>query len=119
MFNIDIKSREPIYAQLEKAIVKYIRFGVYSKDSMLPSVRALAFDLGINPNTVQKAYRELEQKGIIYTVPGKGAFVSGGDSLGAVHTEMLSAVKKVLTDAKNSGVMFEEAEQLMKDVWET
>ena len=74
MFSIDIKSRDPIYTQLEKNIVRFINLGVYEKDSMLPSVRALATELGINPNTVSKAYKKLEADGVIYTVAGKGVF---------------------------------------------
>ena len=76
MFSIDMRSREPIHTQLEKSIVKYINLGVYEKDSALPSVRALACELGINPNTVSKAYKNLEQQGVIYTVAGKGVFVA-------------------------------------------
>ena len=78
MFSLDIKGSEPIYTQLEKAIVRYINLGVFEKDSMIPSVRSLALELGINPNTVSKAYKNLEEKGVIYTVAGKGAFVNGG-----------------------------------------
>ena len=59
MFSVSVSNREPIYTQLEKNIIRYINLGVYEKNSMLPSVRALACELGINPNTVSKAYKNL------------------------------------------------------------
>lgn len=86
MFSLDSRSREPIYVQLEKEIVKYINLGVYEADSPLPSVRALATELSINPNTVSKAYKNLEQHGVIYTSPGKGVFVNKTD-LSVIHRE--------------------------------
>ena len=76
MFSIDSRSRMAIYEQLVQNIIGLIARGVLQPDDQLPSVRNLARDLGINPNTVQKAYQELERQGIIYTVPGRGSFVS-------------------------------------------
>ena len=76
MFSIDVSGREPIYIQIEKSIIKFINLGIYEENSPLPSVRSLAMELGINPNTVSKAYRDLEQQGVIYTIAGKGVFVN-------------------------------------------
>lgn len=118
MFSIDIKSREPIYTQLEKNIVRYINLGVYEKDSMLPSVRALATELGINPNTVSKAYKNLEADGVIYTVAGKGVFVKGDSSLENVHKQIADNIKTTLTDAKNAGVEKESVLKIVNEVWE-
>ena len=93
MFSIDMRSREPIHTQLEKSIVKYINLGAYEKDSALPSVRALACELGINPNTVSKAYKNLEHQGVIYTVAGKGVFVSDVQALTLADPLALDAVQ--------------------------
>ena len=76
MFLINLQGKESIYEQIRQQIEKFIRSGILKPDDRLPSVRALADDLGINPNTVMKAYQELEKNGYIYTVNKKGVFVS-------------------------------------------
>lgn len=78
MFTLDYKSRKPLYDQLCETVERMAACGVLTEGSRLPSVRAMAEDLAINPNTVQKAYRMLEHNGIIQTVPGKGSFLAGG-----------------------------------------
>lgn len=75
MFEIDFRSREPIYEQLSGRFRDLIITGVMKPDEKLPAVRALAAEITVNPNTIQKAYRELEHQGFIYSVPGKGSFV--------------------------------------------
>lgn len=76
MIKIDLQSRVPLYEQLKGQIIKLSMLGVLDENEKLPSVRSLAREVGINPNTVQKAYQDLERDGIIYTVSGKGSFVS-------------------------------------------
>lgn len=76
MFELDIRSRKPIYEQLMDKIKELIVYGVLKPDEQLPSVRALSAQLTVNPNTIQKAYRELERDGYIYSQLGKGSFVS-------------------------------------------
>jgi len=76
MFILDLKSRVPIYEQLKTRTLELIVAGVLQQDSQLPSVRSLARDLGVNPNTIQKAYQDMEKEGIIYSVAGKGSFVN-------------------------------------------
>ncbi len=75
MLELDLRSREPIYEQLVEKIKELIINKVLKADEQLPTVRELAGQLTVNPNTVQKAYRELEYRGYIYSVPGKGNFV--------------------------------------------
>ena len=70
MFTIDLTSRIPIYEQIYENIISLIVKGTLSENDQLPSVRAFAKDAGVNPNTVAKAYQELERIGIIYSVPG-------------------------------------------------
>ena len=76
MFDLDLQSRTPIYEQLYKKTVELIIKGVLKENEQLPSVRSLAKDLSVNPNTVSKAYQELERNKIIYSVSGRGSFVS-------------------------------------------
>ncbi|WP_226003342.1 GntR family transcriptional regulator [Paenibacillus sp. BJ-4] len=76
MFELDIRSRKPIYEQLMDRVKEMIVYGSLQSDEQLPSVRALSAQLTVNPNTIQKAYRELEREGYIYSVQGKGSFVT-------------------------------------------
>lgn len=75
MFELDLRSRAPIYEQLMEKIIELIINNILKPDEQLPAVRALASELTVNPNTIQKAYRELEHLGYIYSLPGKGSFV--------------------------------------------
>ncbi|WP_335872453.1 GntR family transcriptional regulator [Bacillus sp. 2205SS5-2] len=94
MFDIDIRSRKPIYEQLVDKIKEFIISGVLTPDEKLPSVRHLSKELTVNPNTIQKAYRELEREGYLYSQPGKGSFVAPlPDSL---QQRKLQLVKKEL-----------------------
>lgn len=76
MIPIDVKNGTPIYEQIVSGLKQLIITGVFKGDEKIPSVRELGRRLTINPNTIQKAYRELERQGYIYTVVGKGNFVS-------------------------------------------
>lgn len=76
MFLLDLTSKIPIYEQIQQQILKFIEVGVLAPGDKLPSVRQLAQDNGINPNTVAKAYSELEKNGYVYNVPKKGVYVS-------------------------------------------
>ena len=74
MFTINYRDPRPVYEQIMDEMRKLIISGVFAPDEKLPSVRELAAQLAINPNTIQRAYRELEQSGYIYSVAGKGNF---------------------------------------------
>lgn len=78
MIPINLNSRDPrpIYLQVKESLRQLIIGGVLTPESKLPSVREIAGNLAINPNTIQRAYRELEAEGFIYSIPGKGSFVS-------------------------------------------
>lgn len=102
MIQIDLQSRVPLYEQLQEQIIRLSMLGILDENQQLPSVRALAREGGVNPNTVAKAYQQLEQQGIIYTVSGRGSFVSP-DVLSlqslrqAALQEVLDAVDKALS----------------------
>lgn len=81
MIQIDLKSRKPIYEQVVDGFKRLIQTGAINPDERVPSVRDLAKSLLINPNTIQKAYRELENQGYFYTVLGQGSFVCTRDAM--------------------------------------
>lgn len=76
MFKIDSLSRQPVYEQLIEQLELFILSGILHPGDQLPSVRSLSTELSVNPNTIQKAYGELDTKGIIYSTPGIGCFVT-------------------------------------------
>ncbi|MGG1676936.1 GntR family transcriptional regulator [Neobacillus sp. NRS-1170] len=94
MFELDMRSRKPIYEQLVDKMKELIMNEVIKPDEQLPSVRTLATELTINPNTIQKAYRELETQGFIYSVKGKGSFVNPNNQI--KDLEKIETVKKEL-----------------------
>ncbi len=81
MFQLDTKSPHSIYEQVVSQSKELILTGVLARDDRMPSVRELSRSLRINPNTVQKSFRQLEQEGYVYTVPGKGTFVAGREAI--------------------------------------
>ena len=76
MFNLDPQSRIPIYEQIANSIERYVVLGVLKPMEQIPSIRELASTLGINPNTVKKAYEVLESMGIIVSISTKGSFIA-------------------------------------------
>ena len=76
MFQINLKSGDAIYLQLKEQVVRLALAGALEGGEQLPSVRVLARELGINPNTVSKAYQELEAEGVLYSIAGKGSFLT-------------------------------------------
>ncbi|MCR5278989.1 MAG: GntR family transcriptional regulator [Lachnospiraceae bacterium] len=77
MIQLNYRDTRPIYEQIKDSFSRLIISGGMSADEKLPSVRTLASELSINPNTIQRAYNELEAEGFVYSVPGKGSFVNG------------------------------------------
>ena len=76
MFTIDVMSRVPVYEQLIKQVEDQVLKGIMKEGDKMPSVRSLSMELSTNPNTIQKAYMELDRRGILVSVPGKGSFIS-------------------------------------------
>lgn len=110
MITVDMRDRKPIYEQLIDNIRTLAVQGYLQPDEHLPSVRQLAAELAINPNTIQKAYAELERQGVIYALPGRGNFIS--PDIGAVAKQeqrrQLQMLAAQLAHAKNAGVKKEE-----------
>ena len=88
-------NKTSVYLKIVDDIKRKVALGIAAKDERLPSCRELALELGVNPNTVQRAYSTLEEEGVIYTIPKKGVYVSGGktDDLHKVATEKIAELK--------------------------
>lgn len=100
MFQLDFKSSVPISEQIVNGIIKLKALGVLKGGEQLPSVRALASKFSVNPNTVQKSYSILENDGIIYSVKGKGSFIS--DDENAASAVIRSAEQDFIAALKNA-----------------
>lgn len=105
MILIDYKDSRPIYEQIVERFKTLILKGALQIDAQMPSVRGLAMELSINPNTIQKAYTELERQGFIYTVKGRGSFVSGDRSLVEQRKkEYLDQIRSLVRELLEIGV---------------
>lgn len=116
MISLNYRDSRPIYEQIRDGLKKLIVTNGLSADEKLPSVRALAAQLAINPNTIQRAYNELEGEGYIYSIPGKGSFVSAnGGADTARREELLAQARELLSELKYLGVSQQELEALVKE----
>lgn len=105
MIGIDLQNRKPIYEQIVERFQTLIVNGVLEPDSQMPSVRSLATELSINPNTIQKAYSVLEQEGYIYPVKGRGNFVSGNAGLKKKKQEsVFLALEELVEKGRELGI---------------
>lgn len=108
--NIDKYGRTPIYEQIIREIQKEIVSGILKPLDQLPSVRALAMEISINPNTIQKSYSELEHLGICYSSPGQGRFVSKNalEIIRGGKASALNDIQKLTEELLNCGFPLEE-----------
>ena len=114
MITLDYRDKRPIYEQIIEQMQKLIVTEVLGPDEKLPSVRNLAMEISINPNTIQRAYMELEKDGWIYTVKGKGNFVADKSGWAdAKKAAAIEALKKEIIKAKALGVTKEEIIELL------
>lgn len=105
MINLNYRDSRPIYEQIKEGFIKLITTGVMAEDEKMPSVRELAGRLAINPNTIQKAYAQLEQEGYIYTVAGRGSFVTADvDATERRKSRMMEDLKKLISEIKELAV---------------
>ncbi|SDY97887.1 GntR family transcriptional regulator [Tindallia californiensis] len=120
MFELDLRSRIPIYEQLVERIKEMIITELLKSDEQLPSVRSLAQQLTINPNTIQKAYRELEKQGYVYTVQGRGNFVSPvmEKMQKEKKEELRRELKKLMAEAFYLGMDQKDMHQMIDEVME-
>lgn len=118
MFQIDLKSGDAIYLQLKEQVVRLALAGALESGEQLPSVRVLARELGINPNTVAKAYQELETEGILCSVVGKGSFLTGNiRASAAVRQSAKEVFQKAAARAVQAGFTKEELTELLSEAY--
>ncbi len=119
MFVIDTMSRMPVYEQIIKQVEELVMIGAMKAGDKMPSVRQISVSLSINPNTVQKAYTELDRRGIIITVPGKGSFISETalQILGESSRSRLEELSKLIRELAYAGVTKEEIVRIVEDIF--
>ncbi len=118
MIILDYQDRRPIYEQIVEKFQTLILNGALPPESKLPSVRKLALDLSINPNTIQRAYAQLEQQGLVYPVKGRGSFVSPNLETAARKQEMYyQELRECVRKGKTCGVTEEELLEHVKDYY--
>ena len=116
MFLIDSRNSDPIFEQIKKQIIRYVNLGILNVDDKLPSVRSLASELGINPNTVSKAYIELEMINVVYSIQKKGVFVAKTCMNNQVD-ECLDEFEKVLESCKERNIDIKVIDNIIKKVY--
>ena len=118
MISLNYRDSRPIYEQIKDGLRKLIVTGGLRPDEKMPSVRALAAQLAINPNTIQRAYNELEGEGYIYSVPGKGSFAAGNPGADeARRKELETQVRELVAELRYLGVTAEELSALVKEAF--
>lgn len=118
MINLDYKSGKSIHEQIQDGIKNLIMNGVMKEEEQLPSVRELSLSLTVNPNTVQKAYKELENNGYIYSVKGKGNFVAKIEKVNPqTVSRLLEELGKTVRELEFSGVKKEEIYKLIDEIY--
>jgi GntR family transcriptional regulator len=117
IFTVDPRSGVPLYLQLIEQVKRAVAVGALQPGEQLPTVKALALDLTVNPNTVARVYRELERDGVIDTSPGRGSFVrtDGGavEARRAVADVAVAGFEAAVREAKSLGLSREETHELM------
>ena len=114
MYDIDLQSRTPIYEQLYKKVVELILKKELKTGDKLPSVRELAKSLGVNPNTVSKAFQLLERDNVIYSLAGRGSFVSDVNT-DKVKEKAFSEFDKAVDEALDAGISREKLAERLKN----
>ncbi|MBR1763726.1 MAG: GntR family transcriptional regulator [Eubacterium sp.] len=113
MISINYRDSRPLYEQIKESIIKLIMTKSLQENEQLPSVRELAVELAINSNTIQRAYRELENEGYIYKISGKGTFVAPQEQFKPNTEELMKSFKEAAAKLLFAG---ESSESLKKEI---
>ena len=118
MIVLDYRDKRPLYEQVTEKLAHLIIRGALSPGSKMPSVRQLAMELSVNPNTIQRAYAQLEQDGYLYSVVGKGNFVSETFEwkIGKLK-ELKKELTALITQAQAAGMSKEDVIALISDIY--
>lgn len=117
---IEFNNKEPIYLQIVELIKKAVASGELGAGEKLPSVREMSAMIGVNPNTLQRSYGELERLGITYTKRGMGSFINESDGqIDQLKQELATElVKKFLNDLRAAGISKQEAIKMIEEMSE-
>lgn len=117
MIELNMRDARPIYEQIKDSFRRMILSQVMGADEKMPSVRALATELSINPNTIQRAYQDLEAEGYIYSVAGKGSFVSPNAKASVKRkNDLIQDFKKLVNDLLLVGITKEQLKEFVMEV---
>lgn len=120
MLTLNYRDTRPIYEQIYDGLRRLMLTGAIAAEEKLPSVRELASELAINPNTIQRAYRELELAGYLYTVAGRGAYCAGIDhAADGRKVELLIRLDEIAQELRLLGVSEEQATSRLRTAWRT
>ena len=120
MIVLDYQDRRPLYEQIAEKLEQLIVRGVLAPEEQMPSVRSLAMELSINPNTIQKAYARLETQGYIYPVRGRGNFVSPREKVVEERKKKyLEELSEKLSEGHRMGIEYERVKELLDEVFHT
>ena len=119
MYHVDAMSRVPVYEQIVEQTEKFILAGILKPGDKIPSVRNLSIELSVNPNTIQKSIVELDRRGLIFSVPGKGCYVAeeAKTALTAVKRKKMAEIKDEIKELALAGVTKEELLELIEEVF--
>ncbi len=118
MIILDYRDKRPIYEQVVEKLERLIVGGGLESNTKMPSVRSLAMELAVNPNTIQRAYAQLEQDGYLYTVSGRGSFVAHESEWRASKEKQLTEkLKSVVQEAKEAGMKQEQILNVVAEVY--
>jgi len=117
---IELRSPLPVYEQIKMGIKEAVMKGKFTRDSQIPSIRELAKDIQVNPNTVARAYRELEREGIIFSRPGIGFMINMNKA--GIKSQLMEALEGELAPLfkriKRAGIKKEDINEVIEKLWE-
>lgn len=116
LINLNYQSRTPIYEQIIDEIERYAILGVLKPNEQIPAIRELAIELGVNPNTVKKAYEELERKKVIVTLSTKGSYIAANvnNIINEKIDSKLNQIKELIKELETLGLTKEDIIQKLK-----
>ncbi|MCL2023775.1 MAG: GntR family transcriptional regulator [Oscillospiraceae bacterium] len=119
MLPVDIHSRTPLYQQVMEQILQGIAGGVYPQGGAVPSLRQTAVETGLNINTVKRAYNELEQMGVLVSLPGRGSVVCAGNAVqNAMRREAITRLEGCVLHAKLRGITLSQVKDICDKIFE-
>lgn len=120
MFVIDVMSRIPVYEQIIHQVEEQILAGILKEGDKIPSVRSLSINLSINPNTIQKAYTELDRKKLIVTVPGKGSYISAEavKIVSEYSRQKMNVLREIIQKMAMAGVERKEILNMVNEIFD-